>query len=267
MGPEEITNKQFALATVAIELLCLFLALFTGNLLFIVLCLALAAVSLFMIKYGYMVIPLITSRLKIVEVRDKYEVPPTQDVVIKRVGSRYYASAFLQARVSESVTDKPETARTTMELFEKAITSVRYVVKFCALIHNIDLEKYVDRIKAARSRAETKKSQLASAPPSPNTLADVARLEREVAMYTSQLERVSGGERPVSVVCYLMTTASSPNREEAVEKAKHQANEMRTVVGSALDVDVIPLVGDDMKKCFEWEFVLPSEREMHDLRF
>jgi hypothetical protein len=220
-----------------------------------------------MMKYGYMVIPMLTTRFRIVELRDKYEIPPSQDVVIKRVGSRYYASAFLQALVSESVTDKPETARTTMELFEKAITSVRYVVKFCALIHNIDLDKYVERIKAARSRAETKKSQMASSPSSPSTLADIARLEREIAMYTSQLERVSSGERPVSVVSYLMTTAASPNREEAVEKAKHQANEIRTVVGSALDLDVIPLVGEDMKKCFEWEFVLPSERELHDLRF
>ncbi len=267
MGPEDITNKQFALLTVGIELLCILAALLTGSVLFIALCLLLASFSIIMMKYGYMLVPMLTTRFKTVEIRDKYEIPPTQDVVVKRVGSRYYASAFLQARVSESVTDKPETARTTMELFEKAITSVRDVVKFSVLIHNVDLDKYVDKIKAARSRAETKKSQLASSSPSPNTLADIARLDREIAMHTSQLERVATGERPVSVVSYVMTTASSANREEAIEKAKHQATEIRTVVGSALDVDVIPLIGDDMKKCFEWEFILPSEREMHDLRF
>lgn len=267
MGPEDITNKQFAIVTVGIELLCLLAAVLSGNVLVIVLCLMLALASIVMMKYGYMLMPMLTKRMNIVEVRDKYEIPPTQDVVVKRVGSRYYASAFLQARVNESVTDKPETARTSMELFEKAITSMRHVVKFCTLVHNIELDKYVEKVKAARSRAETKKSQLSSGPPSPGTLADLARLEREVAMYTAQLERVASGERPVSTISYVMTTATSPNREEAIEKAKHQATEMKTVVGSALDVDVIPLVGEDMKRCFEWEVVLPSERELHDLRY
>ena len=267
MGPEDVTNRQFAMVTVGVELLCLVIAVLSGNAIIIIACLALALASVMMMKYGYLFVPMITKRLKIVEIRDKYEIPPSQDVVVKRVGSRYFASTFLQARVSESVTDKPETARTSMELFEKAITSMRHVVKYCTLVHNIDLDKYVEKVKAARSRAETKKSQLAGGPPSPGSQADIARLEREVAMYTSQLERVSSGERPISSISYVMTTASSTNREEAIEKAKHQGAEMRTVIGSALDVDVIPLVGEDMKKCFEWEFMLPGERELNDLRF
>jgi len=264
---EDLTNKRFAMITFAVEVIALFLALLSGSWLFVLVCLLFALATVMLWKYGYILVPGLILRSKIVEVRDKYEIPPSQDVVLKKVGNKYYASSFLLARVNESVTDRPESAKSAMEYFEKAITSVKHVTKFSVLIYNIDLDRYVDRIKAARSKAETGKSQLAAAPQGPNQLADMARLDREIAMYTKQLERVSTGERPMSVLSYIMTTASSGNREEAMERARNQAVEMKSVIASALDVDVIPLFGEDMKKCFEWEFTLPDEREFSELKF
>lgn len=267
VSSDDLTNKRFAMMTFAIELLALVLAVLTGSWLFVLAALVFMAITVGLWKYGYIMVPSLIARMRVVEVRDKYEIPPSQDVVLKKVGNKYYCSAFLMARVNESVTDRPETAKSAMEYFEKAITSVKHVAKFSTLIYNIDLDRYVDRIKAARAKAETQRSQLAAAPQSANQLADMARFEREIAMYTKQLERVSTGERPMSVLSYIMTTASAGNRDEAMERARNQASEIKTVIASALDVDVVPLMGEDMKRCFEWEFTLPSEREFGDLQF
>ena len=95
----------------------------------------------------------------------------------------------------------------------------------------------------------------------------MTRLQREIESYNGQLEKVQSGERPVNCVNYVMTTAANPSREDAIAKARVQANEIKALIGSALNVSVIPAVGDDMKKCFEWEYALPEKKEFEDLEY
>jgi hypothetical protein len=77
-----------------------------------------------------------------------------------------------------------------------------------------------------------------------------------------------GGEKPVEVICYLMTTADGASKEEAVGRAKSQAREVRSAMGNALNAEVVPLAGEDMLKCFEWERILPaSQEEFGDLGY
>jgi len=58
-------------------------------------------------KYGYLVIPLITQKTNIVMKTDTgYEVPPSNDVVLKSANGVYYASAFLGIRIFESTSEK-----------------------------------------------------------------------------------------------------------------------------------------------------------------
>ena len=67
----------------------------------------------------------------------------------------------------------------------------------------------------------------------------------------------------MQILNFAMTTASSHSKDDAISKVRQQAAEIKTVVSSTLDTEVSQLTGDDMKRCFEWEYMLP-EKENKD---
>jgi hypothetical protein len=261
---DELNNKNVTLTSLLLGILSLSAAMAFASPIPIILSSFFFFSTLLLWKYGYLIVPAVLGITNVVEVREGYEIPPSQDCLLKKMGGRYYASMFMGARIYESVSEKSQAGKALfMEGFERAISGVKSVTKFCVMTSNIDLSSFVDGIKEKRGFAEEKRSRLISTGEGHNP--EVTRLEREIAMWNKQLERLDGGERPMEVVSYLMTTASGGTREEAVGKVRSQAKEIRSVVGNALNAEVVPLAGEDMKKCFEWEFTMPATRgEMLD---
>ena len=62
----------------------------------------------------------------------------------------------------------------------------------------------------------------------------------------------------MGVVAYAQTTAIGLSKDAAVASARTQANELRTVLANALNVEVVQLTGDEMLKCFEWDKFFPA---------
>lgn len=209
-------------------------------------------------RYGYIFIPLITTRAKIVMMSDMgYEIPPTQDVVIKNSNGIYYASAFLGLKIFESATEK--TSEETMsynQFFERAISNIKYVTKIAYLL-------YVEDVGEKRKLIETKRAeaQLRLARERDKGQPDVLRidkLEREVAIWDNQLTKLIKGVKPMGVIAYAQTTSVGLSKEAAMAGARSQANELKTVLANALNVEVVNLAGDEMLKCFEWEKFFPT---------
>ncbi|MEM3030318.1 MAG: hypothetical protein QXH27_01155 [Candidatus Micrarchaeia archaeon] len=208
-------------------------------------------------KWGYILVPLITTGSRVVEVHEGgYEIPPTQDAVLREIKGIYYASKFLLVRIYESMTEKSEEEKAQYtEFFERAITSVKYVTKFCMLVYVKDLTKYREQIETKRMEAQLRLSREMEKP-EPDVL-KVDRYEREKGMWDAMLQRLMSGVRPMGSVCYVMTTATGVTKDAALAAARAQANELRATIANALNVEVVPLTGEDMKRCFDWEFTLP----------
>ncbi|MBI4399352.1 hypothetical protein HY570_01255 [Candidatus Micrarchaeota archaeon] len=218
--------------------------------------------SLVIYKYGYFLIPFFTKFTNIIQIIDTYEIPPAQDVILKEVGGVYYASAFLAVKIYESTTDKsPDEIRVYSEYFERAISSVKFVVKFCMMLYIKDVSKYRESIETRRAEAQLRLARERDKP-DPDIL-KLDRYEREVAMWDAQLSRIAGGLKPMGATFYAMTTATGVSKDAATAAAKAQANELKATVSNALNTEVIILAGEDMKKCFEWEYFIPPTP--HDL--
>ena len=209
-------------------------------------------------KYGYLVVPLITQKSKIVMVTDTgYEIPPSQDVITKKVGNEYYASAFLAIRIFESATERTDQQNVTYnQFFERAISNMRYAVKICYLL-------YAEDVAEKRRMIETKKaeSQLRLARERDKGDPDVLKMdkyEREIAMWETQLQRLIKGVRPMGVLAYAMTSASGVSKEAAIATLRAQVREVKVTLQNALNVQVEQLSAEEMKKCFEWEYAFPS---------
>ena len=215
------------------------------------------ALTLFVWKYGYLLIPFFTKGLRIVEVRGEYEIPPSRDYILKRTKNGYYASKFLEIQFYESAMSKNEDEKRTMfEAFEKAISSLKYIVKITLMISTLDLSQHIEEIKTKRSAVEVKKTTGRGISPE-----DALRVERELAYWNRLLERISQGEKPVELIAYASTTAFGITREDAVARVSRQAKELKTILSSSLGCDVRELSDLDMIRCFEWDFFSPTTSE------
>jgi hypothetical protein len=250
-------NRLLTLSALCGGFVAFLFAVLSGNVAAIIAASAFFTLSLLIWKYGYLFIPVITKLTNIVEIRDGYEIPSTRDYIIKKTNNGYYATKFLEIKFYESTLDKKENEKVAMlESFEKAIASLKYVVKISLLISVIDLSKHIDDIKTKRSAAEAKKAKL-----SRENADEIIRLDREIAMWNRLLNRITRGDRPIELIAFASTTAFGLTREEAASRVRRQSKELSTILSSSLGCDVSELTDIDMIKCFEWELFLPTTPE------
>ncbi|MCX8197399.1 MAG: hypothetical protein N3G80_03750 [Candidatus Micrarchaeota archaeon] len=213
------------------------------------------AVALY--KYGYLIIPFLTKQGNIVQIIEGgYEIPPSNDVIIKNVGGIYYASKFLGVRIFESASEKStEENIVYSEYFERAISSVKYVTKFALMVYMKDITEYRNRIETKHAEAQLRLARERDKP-DPDVL-KLDRYEKEVAMWENQINKLTRGIKPMGVVSYVMTTAVGVSKEAAIAAATAQANELKATISNALNVQVELLSGDEMLRCFQWETMIP----------
>jgi len=268
MHGDILSNKRMAILILMVQL-----ALLGGIVLYPNFAIAIAGIISFLFaaavwRFGYLIKPMVTKQLRVIEGFGKYEMPPSQDVIIKKVGNRYYASAFMHVHFTQSSTEKnPAQVAAIRQGYERALSSLNYVYKISNMVCPVELSPYVEKIKEKRSSAEARLSELSSLPSSSNVGSEMARLNREIQSYGSQLERIQAGERPMRVLNYAMTCASSNSRDEAISRTRQQCAEIKSVLSSTLDTEISLMRGDDMKRCFEWELMLPDKDDSEDFLF
>jgi len=212
-------------------------------------------------KYGYLIIPLITQRTNIVMMSDEgYEVPPSEDVVVKSSNGVFYASAFLGLKIFESATEKSQEENLTYsQFFERAISNLKYVTKVSYMLYVEDVGEKRKTVETKRAEAQLRLARERDKP-QPDVL-KMDRYEREVGVWDSQLTKLIKGIKPMGVIAYAQTTAVGISKDAAIAGARAQSNELRTVLANALNVEVVPLSGDEMLKCFEWERFFPASAQ------
>lgn len=253
-------NRLYTALCMAGGFFCLAAALFFGSGLAAAAGSLLFFLSLAIWKYGYILLPYFTKGARIVEAGRNFEIPPSQDVIVGRGSSSFLATVFLSARLYESSSDKDSDGRRSYsEMFERAVSSFGFPFRLCCHVTPIDLKGELEEIRTKRSMAESRMEKLRR-----EKSAEAARLRREIAMWSRQIERLTSGQKPLEVVFYLSTTASGLTKEEAIARARAQGEQLSVVVGGALSCEVAKLAGEDMKRCFAWDFFGPTDAD--DLR-
>ncbi len=249
-------NRIYTVLSLAGGLFCLAASLFFGS------APAAAAGALFFFlsllfwKYGYAIYPYFAKGARIVETGRNFEIPPSQDVVVGKEGGSFLATVFLTAHLYESASEGG--AAQAGKMFEKAISSSGFPFKVCCLVCPLSLRSELDEMREKRSLAESRREKLSHGK---GNESERARLEREIAMWGRQIEKLTTGEKPLEVVFYLSTTASGRTKEEAMSRARQQSEELSVVVGSALSCEITPVKGEEMKRLFWWDFFGPINRE------
>jgi len=257
-------NRAVTMVSLMGGILAILLSLMYGSVLFTLAAAAFFTFTLLIWKYGYFIIPMFTKATNLIEIRDAYEVPPTRDCIVKKTESGYYVTRFMEIRFYESSIDKNTGDKQLMfEAFERAVSSLKYIVRVTLMVSALDLSKHIDEIKTKRGSVEAKKAKEARIAQD-----ERMRMDRELAYWNRLLERITQGERPVEILSFASTTAFGLTRDEAHSRASRQSKELRTILSSSLGCDVRDLADLEMLKCFEWELFFPTtQEEMRDALF
>lgn len=210
------------------------------------------------LRYGYIVLPMITQQTKVVVMTDTgFEVPPSQDVILKKGEGLYYASAFLGIKIHESASEKTlEENIAYNEYFERAISNLKYVSKISYMLYVEDITEKRKNIEAKRAEAQLRLAREREKP-EPDVLR-IDKFEKEVGSWDNQLNKLIRGIKPMGVIAYAMTTASGVSKEGATASVKAQAKELKSALENTLNVEIDWLTADEMMKCFDWERFLPT---------
>jgi hypothetical protein len=252
-----LLNRVVTAGSLLGGVLAIIVSLVYANPVFPIIAAVFFAMSLALWKYGYIIVPVLTKATNIVEMHDGYEVPPTRDYIIKKTSDGYFTSKFLEVRFYESAMDKnSEEKKTMFDAFERAVSSLKYIVKISLMISTLDLSKHIDEIKTKRGTVEARKSK-----ESKISMDESVRMDRELAYWNRLLDRITQGERPVEIIAFASTTAFGLTRDEAVARVSRQAKELKTILSSSLGCDIRELADLEMLKCFEWDFFFPTTQE------
>ena len=262
----EVSNKNLALASIGVGVAGLFISIATGGGIYSLIVGALAGLgaigAAIFVKMGYLVVPMITQRTKTVVLTDTgYEIPPTQDVIIKRAQSGvYYASAFLGMKIYQSALEKEEGEMVAyIKQFEMAMTQFKKVVKISYTMHAVDISN--DRKKLETQKAEAQlKLQKEREKSEPDVLR-INQFERQIAYFEGMVNQLSKGLRPMKVVLYAMVTDTGITKDEATARVKNAADKLGTLLSNSFNCESDLLAGDEMLKAFEWEKFLPTTIE------
>jgi len=211
---------------------------------------------------GYIVMPMITGVLKVTEnMGNGYKLPPSQDVVLRNVGGTYQAISYMSARFYEAAVATTEDEMTTayMELWERALAGIKFPFKICLLTYLEDIAKYREDIETQRYGATLRLGK-AKEQANPDALT-IDKWEREIARLNAMLSRLTSGEKPMAAVMYLVTAGVGVNEDAAIAASRRQVGEIRSTVANALNIEIKPVKGEDLKRCFRWELYIPPDKK------
>jgi hypothetical protein len=214
--------------------------------------------SFVLFKWGYWVVPYFTRGQRSIKSNAaSFDMPVSEDVIVKRDGDTFYATMFAAVKIfrsSTTMTDQEKYA--FMDLWERAVSGLKLVTKYGVLVYIKDLARYKESIEERKARAqmEIAKENENKAPDK----AHLSALEREVSMWDNISAKLSLGDKPTAITTYIQVTAKGGSKDVAIASARQAVNEVRATVGTALNVEIASLSGEDMKRCFDWEFTVPA---------
>ena len=216
-----------------------------------------APLSFIIFKYGYWLIPYFTKGQRTITTQEAVvEIPPTDDVVIKKEAGSFYATVYMGVKIYKTTTSMSDDEKFGFQdLWERAVSGIKSVAKYSVLVYIKDLSKYKESIEARKAKAQM---ELASEreKPDPNASA-IDKIEREISMWDGILSRLELGEKPTAISTFVQITAKGATKDSAIASVRTLANAVRSTMGTALNVEVVPLSGEDMRRCFDWQYAIP----------
>ena len=213
-------------------------------------------------KFGYMIVPAISKMTgQSYGVKYDYELPPSQDVIVKRgKNGLYYAASFLALYIYDSSLEKTaEEIVTYNRSFERLLANLKFPVKLAMMLAPEDISEHRRNLLTRKATIQIRlNNERQKAEPDP-TLID--KMEQEIKDIDRQLERLARGNRPIQLMFYAVVGGVGVSKEAAIAQSKQRALEFKSAVESSLNIETGFLMANHLLKAVELEVMMPTSPE------
>jgi hypothetical protein len=219
----------------------------TLNVILIILSLVIAGILVAFYKLHYLVDSFVFKRTNFVQVLDGCELSGDRTTAIRKVGSKFSATAaaLLQSNSNESI-DK--------EKVESIVINSHCAFKFVMQVEKLDINKLLDRLQTKRNMKEIELSRLKNV--SKESTPKINNVKRQIEQIEHEIEVVSTGGTPLKVAQYIMTSSISESRFGAQEGAKSQLRELAGEFGALLGTKSQMLMGNELVDLLKFDSVI-----------
>ncbi len=227
-----------------------------------------AFVLIILISFAdFIIFPLFTKLLKVTTVPAKdYVIPKENEGVVKYVNGLYYATGYVTANIynyvfnAEQITEGEDTEMALgPEKWEKAIMNIRFPFKFIGIGQAVDIQKYRDDLEGRRGYIEFQYSKSESATNVSSTVLE--DLRRRMRVLQVRIDRLGAGERPLSSMLYIETTAVGITMKDASNNLTQQIQQLETIFNT-FDLNLMRVVGREMYSLYKLNYYLPTMDEL-----
>lgn len=214
--------------------------------------------------YTYLLIPMMRQRKKNVVISDQsaYWISTTGESIVRKEGEDFIATVFINIPLyisASEMTDEQKVAFTAQ--ISRLVGLSTTPVRFTAELYLMNKDKYIQKLKDSIGDMESQEAALVAASgtanqdPKKNEMA-LEHVRGKQSMLKKMLDNV-GSETSFELGSFATVSASGSRELEAINLAQVKAKELMNGIGTTLGVPPSIVVGNEILKYIEPEFLIP----------
>ncbi|MDE1865515.1 MAG: hypothetical protein KGH94_02660 [Candidatus Micrarchaeota archaeon] len=205
--------------------------------------------------YTYLIAPILKQRKRHIVLSDQvpYWLASTGDCIVSKRAEDFIATAYINIPIYVSSSEMNDEER---ERFASQISRLvgvsREPVRFSSVLRVMDKDDYLKKIKELIGAAENEENVAVQK----NDQVQVERAKGKLSMWKKILDHV-GSKSSMELVTFASVSATGGKEYEAITIAQQQAKELMNGIGSILGVTPSIIVGSEILKLVEPEYLIP----------
>ena len=185
---------------------------------------------------------------------------------MKYTSGLYYASGYLTANIynyvfqAEEISEEEDLALTEApDNWERATMNISFPFRFNMVSTVLDIQKYREELEGRRGYLQFQYSK-ESQQTTPSSIA-LDELSKRMRVIETRINRLGQGERPVTEIMYIESTAVGISEREAMDTLTSQLNQLQTVF-NIFDLSITRIMGRELYYLHRMNYVVPPVNEL-----
>ncbi len=206
--------------------------------------------------YTYLIMPLVRQRKRRVVISNEaaYWLSPTGDCIVKKEADDYIATSYINIPLFVSASEMSDADKLKFANQVSRLVGIsKDPVRFSSELYLMNKDSYIEKLKDTINQIEEEEATLAQGGAPENQMEHV---RGKLSMWRKMLDNVSNGVS-FELASFASVSAKAGKEFEAIEIVRQKARELMNGIATTLGVPPNVIVGDDILKYIEPEYLIP----------
>ncbi len=206
--------------------------------------------------YTYLMIPFFEQRRRnvVLSTEQPYWISTTSDSIMTKVGEEFIATMYINIPLYISSTEMNDDEKLAFSKQISALVGIsKDPVRFTTELYVMNKDSYIQQLRDMISGVENEESALLAKEASQSEL---ERVRGKLSMWRKMLDNVSKATS-LELASFASLSARGSKEFEAINIAQLKAKELMSGIGALLGVSPNIVIGNDLLKFVEPEFLIP----------